>query len=96
MAPGVAVLSAMPGGTYGESDGTSMATPHVAGVVALMWSANPRLIGDLERTARILRETANAGPPPPPSQAGLCGGLTNLTGAGIVEAFGAVEAARAA
>ena len=94
-APGVAVLSAMPGGTYSESDGTSMATPHVAGVVALMWSANPRLIGDVERTARILRETANDGPPPPPSQGGLCGGLTNLTGAGIVEAFGAVEAARA-
>ncbi len=54
VAPGVDVLSATPGNTYGTASGTSMAGPHVAGVVALMWSANPALVGDIERTEQIL------------------------------------------
>ena len=57
-APGVDVLSALPGGSYGRNSGTSMAGPHVAGVVALIWSANPALIGDIERTEEILRASA--------------------------------------
>lgn len=58
VAPGVEVLSAFPGSTYARLDGTSMAGPHVAGVVALMWSANPALIGDIDRTEAILLDTA--------------------------------------
>jgi subtilisin family serine protease len=58
MAPGVAVLSAFPNSTYAKLDGTSMAGPHVSGVVALMWSANPGLIGDIDRTEQILTESA--------------------------------------
>jgi subtilisin family serine protease len=57
-APGVDVWSAYPGRQYAMLSGTSMAGPHVAGVVALLWSANPALIGDIERTEAILRETA--------------------------------------
>ena len=57
-APGVDVLSAFPGGTYASQSGTSMAGPHVAGVVALLWSANPDLVGDVERTEQILIESA--------------------------------------
>jgi serine protease len=40
-APGVGVMSTLPGNTYAAWDGTSMATPHVAGVAALVWSHYP-------------------------------------------------------
>ncbi|MGN9918102.1 S8 family serine peptidase [Micromonospora palomenae] len=97
LAPGAGVLSAMPGGGYATLDGTSMATPQVAGVVALMWSANPALVGDLERTRRILRETAQPAQPSYRSRApqDACGGDANITGAGLVDAYAAVRAARA-
>jgi subtilisin family serine protease len=58
IAPGVDVLSAFPGSTYTMLSGTSMAAPHVAGTVALMWSANPVLIGNIDRTEEILSQTA--------------------------------------
>lgn len=58
VAPGRDILSALPGGTYGALEGTSMAGPHVAGVVALLWSADPSLIGDIDRTEQIIIETA--------------------------------------
>lgn len=58
VAPGVDIFSALPGGTYGATSGTSMAGPHIAGAVALLWSADPSLIGDIERTEQILIETA--------------------------------------
>ncbi len=40
-APGVSILSTLPGNTYGYYSGTSMATPHVTGVAALIKSQNP-------------------------------------------------------
>lgn len=55
-APGSDIYSAEPGGTYQLLSGTSMAGPHVAGVVALMRSANPDL--DVQTIKQILMDTA--------------------------------------
>jgi hypothetical protein len=57
-APGVDILSTVPGGALERKDGTSMAAPHVAGLVALMHQANPTI--SVEQVENILTETATA------------------------------------
>ena len=79
-APGVDVYSAKPGGGFQNMSGTSMATPHVAGVVALMLQADPEI--DHERVSEILQETAlELGDP----------GKDGSYGSGRVNAFDAVS-----
>lgn len=46
-APGTGIVSTLPGGTYGDKSGTSMATPHVSGAAALLWSLHPGMQADL-------------------------------------------------
>ncbi|HYP21682.1 MAG TPA: S8 family serine peptidase, partial [Chloroflexia bacterium] len=60
-APGVNTWSATSGSdtSYASFQGTSMAGPHVAGVVALVWSAKPELARQITETRRLLEQTAN-------------------------------------
>ncbi|MEG5057794.1 S8 family serine peptidase [Microcoleus sp. A2-C5] len=58
VAPGVEVYSTLPKNAYGFKPGTSMAAPHVAGVAALMLSANPNLTATQVR--QILTDSAAA------------------------------------
>lgn len=56
VAPGVNILSCIPGQKYTIYTGTSMAAPHVTGVIALMLQVNPNLTVD--QIENILNETA--------------------------------------
>ena len=80
-APGVDVYSSVPGGGYQQSgwSGTSMAGPHVAGIVALMREADPNVEVDVIK--QILIDTAR--------DAGAAG-EDNAYGWGIVDAYEAV------
>ena len=93
LAPGEGIVSSFPGNAYIKADGTSFAAPHVSGVVALMWSANPKLIGNIELTTKLLEETAS----PYQGTIPACVTSTSLpsdaSGYGLLNAYAAVKAA---
>ena len=57
-APGEDVRSCIRGGNYANFSGTSMAGPHVVGLVALMLSANPAIAGHVDDIEDIVEQTA--------------------------------------
>ena len=93
IAPGVMVLSAMPNNTYAELSGTSMAGPHVVGAVALMWSANPKLIGNIDLTTSLLIKSADPYTFPQPSCPGADQLPSTASGYGLLDAYEAVKMA---
>ena len=71
-APGVDVYSTIPNNQYANYNGTSMAAPHIAGVVALMLSANPNLTESQVRQIITSTSANSTNPPDPtPTQPGL-------------------------
>ena len=55
-APGVKIKSSIPGGGYAEFSGTSMATPHAAGALALIYQMQPSIT--VEKLGQLIKQTA--------------------------------------
>ena len=95
-APGTNIVSSSYYGenTYATMSGTSMATPHVSGLIALILSAQPGL--ELDEVRALLAATAL----PHKSQSKTCGGIAdsiypnNHVGHGVVNAPSAVAGAQ--
>lgn len=92
VAPGVGIRSAVLGNGYGLASGTSMAGPHVAGVVALLMSADPSLKRDPERVEAILSASARR-----IGSTQTCGGIppteypNHVVGHGRLDAAAAID-----
>jgi subtilisin family serine protease len=95
VAPGEGVRSSIPGGDYAYLSGTSMASPHVAGLAALLISVNPALSGQVENLEKAITQTAL----PITTNEGCGGNSTsevpnNVYGWGRIDAFAAYQAVR--
>lgn len=81
--PGTQIMSTMPNGRYGNLTGTSMATPMVTGIVALMIAQNPAL-KNTEIKQRVMQTAVDLGTP----------GYDEQFGAGRISAFANLSPAR--
>ena len=96
VAPGVGIRSAVAtsDNSFGNKSGTSMSGPHVAGLVALIISANPSLRGHVDTIEDVIRRSAK-----PLTSTKGCGGDTstdvpnNVFGWGRIDALAAVQLA---
>jgi serine protease AprX len=94
-APGVNIYSSTLNNSYVMMSGTSMATPHVAGLVALLISANPALRGQVDQLEALITQSAL-----PSTTTETCGSVpgsqvpNNTYGWGRIDAFAALQSAR--
>ncbi len=79
IAPGVGIRSTLPGGRYGDANGTSMAAPLVSGTAALVWTSLPN--ASVNEVRRAILESSD-------KQAELIGRITSQ---GRLNAFGALR-----
>lgn len=91
-APGSNIRSSLPGSSYGVSSGTSMAAPHVAGLAALLISAQPLLAGQVDALEHVITQSAK-----PLTTSQMCGGVpgtsipNNTYGWGRIDAWNAYQ-----
>jgi subtilisin family serine protease len=77
---------------YTFASGTSMATPHIAGAMALLWSAHPELQNQIDASRTILDNTTTF---ISSTQCGAAGPPNNVYGWGRVDILAAVDSVMA-
>ena len=85
--PGEDTCSTLPGGDYGTKSGTSMASPHVAGLVALLIDARPCLRGEVDAIENYIKQTAV-----PRTTTQNCGGISGMSVPNNTYGWGAIRA----
>jgi len=76
----ICLVKAYGGGSYSVGTGTSFASPHFAGAVALLWGSRPQWKGQVQETIKIFQRTAS---PKPSSECSSSGVPNNVFGYGI-------------
>jgi hypothetical protein len=87
-APGSSIYSCAPGNSYQYLSGTSMATPHVAGACALIWSVNPQLTNlEVKNILLTSVDTKLSGQCVSGGRLNLFNAVSNVPGGGVAAAM---------
>lgn len=90
-APGSNIRSSIPASGYGSMNGTSMAGPHVAGLVALILDAHPGLRGEIDRIENLIERTCV----PLTNAEQTCGGISGTNVPNNTFGWGRIDAVEA-